>query len=42
MLMHEPTQWFSGSNFIRSKLPLAIQEGARSFRRSLRSADSVK
>ncbi len=33
MLMHEPSEWFSASNYIRSKLPLVIQESARSFRR---------
>lgn len=38
MLMHEPSGWFSGSNFIRSKLPIAIQEGARNFRRKLAAA----
>lgn len=35
MILHEPEDWFSGSNFVRSKLPLVIQEGARSFRRKL-------
>ncbi len=33
MLMHEPSEWFSASNYIRSKLPLVIQESARTFRR---------
>ncbi len=36
MLLHELPEWFSASNFIRSKLPLAIQEGARNFRRKLK------
>lgn len=36
MLLHELPEWFSGSNFVRSKLPLAIQEGARNFRRKLK------
>ena len=37
MLLHELPQWFSASNFVRSKLPLSIQEGARNFRRKLKS-----
>ena len=37
MLLHELPEWFSASNFVRSKLPLAIQEGARNFRRRLKS-----
>ena len=37
MLLHEPSDWFSASNFVRSKLPLAIQEGARNFRRKLKA-----
>lgn len=37
MLLHELPEWFSASNFVRSKLPLAIQEGARNFRRKLKS-----
>ncbi len=37
MLLHELPEWFSASNFIRSKLPLTIQEGARNFRRRLKS-----
>ncbi|MEO1528998.1 MAG: hypothetical protein AAFX06_26550 [Planctomycetota bacterium] len=32
----EPTSWFRGSNFLRSKLPLALQESAREFRRRLK------
>ncbi len=36
MLLHELPEWFSASNFVRSKLPLAIQEGARNFRRKLK------
>jgi hypothetical protein len=35
MIMHEPQEWFAGSNFLRSKLPLSMQENARSFRRKL-------
>jgi hypothetical protein len=40
MVMHEPQQWFSGSNLLRSKLPLTIQENARTFRRKLRNNTS--
>jgi len=36
MLLHEPKQWFNGSNRLRSKLPLLLQESARNFRRKLR------
>lgn len=32
----EPETWFRGSNFLRSKLPLALQEAAREFRRRLK------
>lgn len=32
----EPEVWFRGSNFLRSKLPLALQETAREFRRRLK------
>ncbi len=35
LLIHEPTSWFAGSNFLRSKLPPMIQENARNFRRKL-------
>lgn len=33
--MHEPNDWFSGSNFLRSKFPTAMQESAQNFRRKL-------
>jgi len=33
LAMHEPTEWFRGSNLLRSKLPLMIQESVRKFRR---------
>ncbi|WP_143543976.1 hypothetical protein [Rhodopirellula sp. MGV] len=35
LAMHEPPEWFSGSNFIRSKLPLVLQQTARDLRRKL-------
>tara|TARA_R110002049_G_scaffold4601_6_gene32866 strand:+ start:49976 stop:50857 length:882 start_codon:yes stop_codon:yes gene_type:complete len=37
MVIHEPPQWFSGSNLLRSKLPLMIQESVRKFRRQVSS-----
>lgn len=36
MVMHEPEDWFSGSRYLRSKLPLSIQSSAKSLRRKLR------
>lgn len=38
MVMHEPKEWFNGSQFLRSKLPPGLQENARSFRRKLADA----
>jgi hypothetical protein len=35
-VIHEPADWFSGSNLLRSKLPLMLQESARSLRRKLK------
>jgi hypothetical protein len=35
VVFHEPEAWFSGSNLLRSKLPLLFQESARRFRREL-------
>jgi hypothetical protein len=35
MAIHEPDEWFAGSNFLRSKFPVALQESAQSFRRKL-------
>jgi hypothetical protein len=37
MAIHEPDEWFAGSNFLRSKFPVALQESAQSFRRKLGS-----
>ncbi len=39
MILHEPVDWFAGSNFLRAKLPPALQENARSFRRRLPASD---
>lgn len=36
VLLHEPEDWFGGSNLLRSKLPLMIQESARKLRRGLK------
>ena len=33
--MHEPREWFRGDNYLRSKLPLVLQEAARNLRRRL-------
>ena len=35
IVLHEPEEWFRGSNVLRSKLPILMQESARSFRRKL-------
>ncbi len=35
LVLHEPPEWFRGSNVLRSKLPILMQESARSFRRKL-------
>lgn len=34
-VIHEPQEWFGGANLLGSKLPIAIQDTVRSFRRSL-------
>ncbi len=34
-VLHEPVEWFAGSNQLRSKLPLMLQENARELRRRL-------
>ena len=33
----EPEGWFGGTGLLRSKLPMAVQDGVRRFRRNLRS-----
>lgn len=38
VVFHEPSGWFRGSNLLRSKMPLAIQENVRKFRRQLAKA----
>jgi len=37
-LFAEPVGWFGGKNLLRSKLPLAVQQSVRRFRRQLRTA----
>ncbi len=39
VVFHEPEGWFRGANLLRSKLPIAIQEQIRSFRRKLAAAE---
>ena len=34
-VLHEPAEWFAGSNFLRSRFPLVLQESAQKFRRRL-------
>jgi hypothetical protein len=34
-VVHEPVQWFRGANLLGSKLPIAVQNAVRSFRRTL-------
>lgn len=36
VVFHEPEGWFRGSNALRSKMPLAIQDSVRAFRRQLK------
>lgn len=38
MVFEEPEAWFGGVNLIRSKLPLAVQDQIRTFRRKLAAA----
>lgn len=35
LAFHEPPPWFRGSNYLRSRLPLVLQEAARNLRRRL-------
>lgn len=35
LVVHEPTAWFGGNNFLRSKFPILIQEAVRKFRREM-------
>jgi len=36
---HEPQGWFEGKNYLRAKLPIAIQSNVRSFRKQLAGAE---
>jgi hypothetical protein len=40
MVFHEPQGWFGGANLLGSKLPLAVQDNVREFRRLLRQSSS--
>ena len=39
LVLHEPAEWFAGSNFLRSKFPTVLQESAQSFRRRVMKAN---
>lgn len=41
MIFEEPEEWFGGVNLVRSKLPLAVQDQLRHFRRKLATADGL-
>ena len=41
IVFHEPEEWFTGSNFLRAKMPLLIQESVRKFRRHLRKEETA-
>lgn len=41
LVFDEPEEWFGGANLLRSKLPMAVQDAVRKFRRSLRELDSA-
>lgn len=38
----EPEGWFGGTHLLRSKLPLAVQDGVRKLRRQLRAAEGSR
>lgn len=42
VVLHEPRAWFSGDNFLRSKLPLVMQETVRKFRRALKKREQER
>jgi hypothetical protein len=35
LVLSEPRDWFDGRNLFKAKLPLAMQDRVRSFRRAL-------
>ncbi len=39
LVFEEPTGWFNGGNYLRSKLPVIAQDGVRRFRRHLTGAE---
>jgi hypothetical protein len=42
IVFHEPPAWFNTSNLLRSKMPLAIQENIRKFRRQLDRLETLR
>lgn len=42
MVLHEPSEWFAGSNFLRSKFPAVLQESAQNFRRKIQELPDSK
>lgn len=39
LVLHEPKEWFGGANLLGSKLPLALQDSVRDFRRALKQSE---
>ena len=42
VVFHEPTDWFRGSNFLRSKTPLMVKENVDKLRRKLARVQAAK
>jgi hypothetical protein len=42
VVFHEPEEWFAGSNALRAKIPLGVQENVRKFRRQLARRDATR
>ncbi len=42
VVFHEPREWFTGSNLLRAKMPLLIQESVRKFRRRLKKSEEAR
>ncbi len=41
LVFEEPYGWFNGGNYLRSKLPVVVQDGVRRFRRRLSEAEKA-
>jgi hypothetical protein len=39
LVFHEPKEWFGGANLLGSKLPLALQDSVRDFRRAMKQLE---